>query len=210
MIEFVSDLLIWFLSAVCVTGLARRLVHSLPVFEDRFVLQILGQLVAYPNSSSCSTLKNGKALKVIELKSRTNFEVAERDVLKPITKDPNLLIAGVTDDLVKALRGFFLAGNTFVLDGMDAIILSNNNVDLLTIRYPPAGYDRSVHLDISNYKSLYWAFDAVLTTALFLIAVYMSRDGVTGLVLTVLLALGNVLTSSKSNVGEKLKCAFGL
>jgi len=93
---------------------------------------------------------------------------------------------------------------------MDAIILSNNNVDLLTIRYPPAGYDRSVHLDISNYKSLYWAFDTVLTTALFLIAVYTSRDGVTVLILLVLLTLGNILTSSKGNVGEKLKCAFGL
>ena len=210
MINIVADLLLWLLSAVCVTWLAHRFVHSLPIFEDRFVLQVLEQLVAYPNSSSCSSLKNGKALKVIELKSRANFEVADRDVLKPITKDPNLLIAGVTDDLVKALRGFFLAGNAFVLDGMDAIILSSNNVDLLTVRYPPAGYDRSVHLDISNYKSLYWAFDAVLTTALFLVALYTSRDGVNAIVLIVLLAIGNVLTSSNVNVGEMLKCVFSL
>lgn len=129
MIDFVANLMLWFASAVCLTWLARRFVHSLSAFEDRFVLQILGQLVAYPNSSSCSSLKNGKALKVIEIKSRTNFEAADKDVLKPIAKDPNLLIAGVTDDLVKALRGFFLAGNAFVLDGMDAIILSSNNVD---------------------------------------------------------------------------------
>lgn len=53
-------------------------------------------------------------------------------------------------------------------------------------------------------------FDAVLTTALFLTAVYASKDGAMALFLIALLAIANGVTSSNVNVGEELKCVLGM
>ena len=181
MLGFVFRWIVWFISAVGVTVWARYFLHSWMAFENQFIATLLEHIVTYPSADSCPSLKDGKPLKVIELDARPDDASIDRDLFEPIKNDPNLFIAGFTAYLVKALGGVCAAKQTFFVDSMDAITISSHKTDVLVVKFPAAGYNRCIHLDISTFRRWYWVADAALTMGLFLAALLVvGTEGILG------------------------------
>lgn len=166
MLSFVFRWILWFVSAVGTTVFARYFLHSWAAFENQFIVALLGYIVTYPCADNCSSLKDGKPLKVVELKARPDDASVDKDLFEPIRNDPNLFIAGFTAYLVKALGGIYGAKHIFFIDSMDAIIVNSHKTDVLLVKFPAAGYNRCIHLDILTFRRWYWIADSVLTMAL--------------------------------------------
>ena len=168
------------------TGLswvASYLVHYVPAFESRFVRYVLKQTVAYPPTSAGMRAPT----KLIEFERRTTEMEREKLIFQPIEKDVNLFLAKVTPDVLTVLKSLFSSKDDFLLDGMDTIEITASSAGYLAIKYPVAGYDRSIRVDLSTYISLYRKYDHALACALLLFALgVMSsdrmRDGMNALV----------------------------
>lgn len=177
MFAFVVRWILWLMASAVVTWWVRYFLHNWKTFENQFVVTILSYTVTYPDADSSSEAKDGKPLRLMELKVRSDDANTDKDIFVPIRSDPNLFIAGFTTYLLKALEGVFSAKLTFFVDSMDAIIMSSNKTDVLVVKFPAAGYDRFIHIDIASFKRWYWIADAVLTMILFVVTLVVVGTG---------------------------------
>ncbi len=105
----------------------------------------------------------------------------EKIIFQPIEKDVNLFLAEVTADMLTVLKGLFSFKDDFLLDGIDTIEVTTSFVEYLAIKYPAAGYNRSIRVDLVTYRSLYWKYDNMLAGGLFLLTLgVMSSDRMRG------------------------------
>ena len=169
--------------ATGVSWVASYLVHYVPAFESRFVRYVLTQTVAYPPNNAGMRAPT----KIIEFERRTTEMEREKLIIQPIETDVNLFLAKVTPDVLTVLKSLFSSKDDFFLDGMDTIEITDSSVRHLAIKYPAAGYDRSIRIDLSTYRSLYRKYHNTLACALFLFALSVMssdrmRDGMDALV----------------------------
>lgn len=173
MFDFVFRWVLWLIAAVSLALWVRYFLHGWKAFENQFIATILEYTVTYPSADSCAALKDGKPMKIVELKARPEDSSVDKDLFEPIKSDPNLFVAGFTSNIVHALRGICAAKQTFFVDSMDVIVMTSHKTDVLAVKLPAAGYNRCIHLDITAFKRWYWIADAILTAVLFLMALFV-------------------------------------
>jgi hypothetical protein len=142
---------ITFFSFVCSSLFIAQLSSRVSGFRTVLATEVLKLIIIAPKTSTCKALQDPRPLKLIQVQPADSAA----DIVTEIQRDPNLTIKEVEQEVIPVVNTLYKSKHSFFLDSMDAVIISKFGVNVLIIKFPNRGYDRSLFVDLTGYRLSY-------------------------------------------------------
>lgn len=140
-----------------------------------FIVGVMVKMsLVFPKTSTFKELKN-KPVTKITLPNFSNEELSS--VTKTIDSDVNFRIYGVNKELSLLIQTLIRESNEVLLLSMDFIVISKMGLEFLVVENnTKSGFDRSVFIDLTSYRSFVFQFHFFFSIILGLIVLFATGD----------------------------------
>lgn len=162
---------VWSIICTCGIWMCALMTNIFGLMDTLVLKWIVTLLILVPKTSSFDALKN-KPLKFLR-KPCCSCHKDLQDLMRKINQDPNLIYAGVNEDISIILKCLF-NDKELLVTAMDNIIISKRGVELLIYEFEKTAsdeaYDRSIFIDIADYRRVIFQWRSVVVMFITLIS----------------------------------------
>ena len=122
--------------------------------------------IVYPKSS---TMKELSSVPLIDI----NYET--ESTLFRALGGINLKISGGHNEVVPVVKTIFARKSEFFVDAVDNFVFSKMGMEVVIVRFPNKGHDRSLFLELTGVRSEYLWFEFYINMLVFFVALFIEH-----------------------------------